>query len=346
MYAMPAAFATELEGKRVRCGLCPPLCLLAPGDMGTCRTRRNEDGKLMTLIYGRLLANAVDPIEKKPLFHFYPGSRSLSVATAGCNLVCPFCQNYGLSQRLRCADTVDVRGRVTAPAEVVEAATQSGAKSISFTYSEPILQFEFVRDVAPLAQEAGVELAFVSNGQIQKDPCKELAGLVSAANIDLKAFLSESYKDVLGGSLKSTLRTIELLASSGVWVEVTTLVIPRFNDSEQELRKIAAFIAGVSKDIPWHVSRFHPDYEWTDRGPTSWETLQKAREIGLAEGLKYVYTGNMLDADGESTFCPSCKEVVLSRRGFNLERVAVVDGCCAHCKAPIAGVGMETCQKK
>ncbi len=336
-----AAFFERLDDGRLRCGLCPHGCSLDVGDSGDCLTRRNSDGQMEVVTYGRLRAAAVDPVEKKPLFHFQPGSRTYSVASAGCNLICPFCQNHSLSQSLRRESGRIADTRRWSPLDVVEAAVESNSNSISFTYSEPILQFEFARDVAELAKPRDVQLIFVTNGQAKERPTRQISEFIAAANVDLKTFEAADYKNVLGGSFRATTRAIQLLCEANVWVEVTTLVIPGFNDSDAVLREIARFIKGVSADLPWHVSRFHPDFEWLDRGATPVATLRRAREIGRAEGLRYVYVGNLPGDEGEKTRCPHCDNVVIDRTGYNIREMATINGKCAACGTVIAGVGLS-----
>ncbi len=336
-----AAHAEPLEDGRVRCGLCPHVCVLAPGALGACRTRRGTPGGIEVLTYGRLRAVAVDPIEKKPLAHFRPGSTTFSVASAGCNLVCPFCQNHDLSQSLRTGpEDPSPAGEIWSPARIVEAARRHGCASISFTYSEPVLSFELARDVAALAVPSGIDLVFVTNGQINPGPARELASMLAAANVDLKCHDEDSYRRVLGGSLGATLETIRLLVAGGVWVEITTLVVPGFNDGDDELSRIAEFIAGVDPMIPWHVSRFHPDHEWDDRPPTPVDSMRRAADIGARAGLKHVYLGNLPGHEGEHTRCPSCGGTVIERSGFRLVRTALEGGRCTGCGGTIAGVGL------
>lgn len=332
-----AAFAEAEDGGKVRCSLCPHACTIQPGKLGLCRTRRNDGGILTALTYGRIDAAADDPVEKKPLFHFRPGSSTFSVAAVGCNLVCPFCQNHSLSQMLRDGGSLDEGAGRRTPDEVVAAALGNGSASISFTYSEPILSFEFARDVAAVARPRGIDIVFVTNGQMNEEPARALAAFLAAANVDLKCFSAAGYAEVLGGRLDATLRTIEILAAAGVWVEITTLVVPGFNDGDEELAGIARFIAGVGRDIPWHVSRFHPAYRWLDGGLTPASTLGRAREIGRAEGLRHVYTGNLPGDDGEKTYCPACRTPVIDRRGYRIAAIALQGGRCANCGETIAG---------
>ncbi|MCP4678404.1 MAG: AmmeMemoRadiSam system radical SAM enzyme [Deltaproteobacteria bacterium] len=339
MKSFPAALVEDLGDGRLRCGVCPHGCTVSPDESGKCLTRLNSGGQMQVTTYGQLRAAAVDPIEKKPLFHYKPGSSTFSIASAGCNLVCPFCQNHGLSQALRRNDATRST-RFWSPSDVVEAALSSGSSSISFTYSEPILMLEFARDVAQLARPRGLDLVFVTNGQASAAAAKEIAGVISAANVDLKSFVQASYKNTLDGNLRATLRTIELFVQAGIWVEITTLVIPGFNDSEEELRSIAGFIKEINPAIPWHVSRFHPDCQWLDRKITPTDKLRQAREIGIDEGLHHVYVGNLPGDEGEKTHCPGCNEIVIERLGYRIIRVASKNGRCQACKKTIAGVEM------
>jgi pyruvate formate lyase activating enzyme len=334
----PAAFVRQKSDGTPICGLCPHRCAIPKGSSGTCKTRQNIGGTVVAATYGRLFAAQEDPIEKKPLFHYRPGTGTFSVASMGCNLVCPFCQNHTLSRGLVVRPALS--GPFVTPEEVVASAVDHGSQSISFTYSEPILMFEFARDTAKLARPHGIELVFVTNGQINHTPAKELARFIHAANVDLKSFSKDQYKTVLGGRLDATLGAIETLAEAGVFVEVTTLVIPGFNDSDRELEQIAGFIAGIDPEIPWHVSRFHGAHEWGDRPVTPAATLSRARQLGLAHGLKYVYTGNLPGTDGENTRCPGCGEVVIERHGYHISKTALEKGCCTGCGERIAGVGL------
>jgi pyruvate formate lyase activating enzyme len=295
---------------------------------------------LEVLTGSRLSAVAIDPIEKKPLAHFRPGSTTFSIAQAGCNLVCPFCQNHGLSQSLRSGAAAALSGEPWSPERIVEAAGRHGCASISFTYSEPVLSFELARDVAALARPAGVDLVFVTNGQINTGPARELAAMLAAANVDLKCHDEGSYRRVLGGSLEATLEAIRILAAGGVWIELTTLVIPGFNDGDAELARIAEFIAGVDPAIPWHVSRFHPDHEWSDRPFTPAATLRRAAAAGARAGLKHVYLGNLPGHEGEHTHCPSCGRIAIERSGYLVARMDIEDGRCRTCGGVIAGVGL------
>jgi pyruvate formate lyase activating enzyme len=334
-------FAEPLGEGRVRCTLCPRRCAIADGELGSCRTRRNDGGSLRSVTHGRLLAAAVDPIEKKPLFHFRPGSAIFSIAQAGCNLSCPFCQNHSLSQLPRTGTIEDATAaRLWTAAQIVDEASSRGCRSIAFTYSEPILSLELAEEVFPFARERGIDLVFVTNGQATPGAADALAPILAAANVDLKCFDEEKYRRVLGGELEATLNAIRTWRARGVWVEVTTLVVPGFSDGEEELGRIAAFLSGVDADIPWHVSRFHPAHEWTGVPSTPIPLLARAVEIGRAHGLRHVYTGNVPGSAAEKTLCPSCGAVLIDREGYRIRRVAVADGRCGACGAKIAGVGL------
>ncbi len=330
------------EGDRdggVRCLLCPHLCSIQEGKRGKCLTRTNRNGSLEVTTHGRLSAVAVDPIEKKPLHHFRPGSLTFSVASAGCNLICPFCQNHDLSQQLRTSGGKRLLGRQWEAAGVVEGALDNGCESISFTYSEPVLSLEFAAEVARVARPKGVDLVFVTNGQINPGPAKDLAGIVSAANVDLKSPSAATYRDVLGGKLESTLETIGILKAAGVWVEVTTLVIPGFNDERKQLMEMAGFVARMDPSIPWHVSRFHPSFRWDTTPVTPESTLAMAFDVGAECGLEHVYTGNVHGHEGEKTRCAACSALIVDRVGYRIGEIFTDGGRCRSCGEPIAGVG-------
>jgi pyruvate formate lyase activating enzyme len=336
----------KLSDERVRCALCSHRCLVAPGQKGVCLVRENRDGQLRTLVYGLPLSQAVDPIEKKPLFHFYPGSTAFSLATAGCNFRCTFCQNWSISQMPR--ERGEILGQQTSPEVVVAAARRLGSRSIAYTYTEPTIFFEYSYDIARLAHEAGIASVYVTNGYMTAEMLELFQGVggehepwLDAANVDLKAFRDETYRRVCGARLQPVLDALQKMVELGVWVEVTTLVVPGLNDSEGELRELAAFIAGhLGPQVPWHVSRFHPDYRMQDARPTPPATLQRAYELGREAGLHYVYVGNLPGARLEDTYCPGCGQVVVQRRGFDVVRHDTARGCCSRCGTPIHGVGM------
>lgn len=321
---------------RVRCNLCAHQCQIAPGKRGLCRVRETRDGTLYTLVYDRIVSQALDPIEKKPLFHFLPGAPALSIATVGCNFRCEFCQNWEISQYPREHDGA-VLGERIIPEELVAQAVSAGAPIIAYTYTEPTVYFELAYDAARLAIEQGIRNVFVSNGYMTEEAAQKIAPYLHGINIDLKSFSDEFYRRHCGASLQPVLDTIERMVNLGVWVEVTTLVIPGWNDSEEELSWLAEFLRGVSPDIPWHISRFISAHRVYDRPPTPVGTLKRAREIGLAAGLKYVYLGNV-PGEGEDTLCPSCGATLIRRHGFYVLENRLQEGRCPDCGAEIAGV--------
>ena len=328
-----------LSDHKVQCRLCAHFCVIDEGQRGRCGVRENHGGCLETQVYGRVAALNLDPVEKKPLFHYKPGTTTLSFATMGCNFACTFCQNHSLSQPPRAGRPA--QGRDMSPAQLVQAAVEHGADSISYTYSEPTVFFEFMQDTARLAHERGLGNIMVSNGFQSPECLAELDGLIDAANIDLKAFSEDFYRDQCGAHLKPVMDNLKRIRDMGWWLEVTTLVIPGLNDAEKELAGIASFIAAdLGRDTPWHVSRFHPDYRLTDRGPTPVAVLETAFRLGREAGLDYVYTGNVPGHDGENTRCPSCGEIVVGRRGFSILETNLKDGACARCGAAIAGIDM------
>ena len=334
--AVEARLWRALDGNKVDCDLCAHLCRIAPTKFGVCGVRENRGGKLFTHAYGKVIAAHVDPIEKKPLFHFQPGTRSFSIATVGCNFRCPFCQNWQISQAPREAKGFH-GGQEISPEEIVAEARAQGCRSVSYTYTEPTIFFEYAYDSAKLARSAGLSNVFVTNGYMTATALRTIQPYLDAANVDLKAFRDETYKKVCGARLEPVLESIRLMRELGVWVEVTTLVVPGLNDSAVELTDIARFIAGVSRDIPWHVSRFHPDYQYTETPATPVETLERAFAIGKEAGLKYIYIGNVW-GEGEDTVCPQCGRRVIGRTGFSVRKNEVRDGACPQCGTPIAGV--------
>lgn len=334
-----AMFYENAGGKKVRCGLCRFRCLINEGRRGICAVRENRGGTLYSLVYGKAIAEHVDPIEKKPLFHVMPGSRTFSVATVGCNFRCLHCQNYSISQPIQ--DTLQITGIDLPPEEIVAKALVSGCRSIAYTYTEPTIFFEYAYDTAVLARKAGLKNIFVTNGYITPEALACISPFLDAANIDLKGFSERFYREVVHAMLKEVLDSIIEYKRQGIWIELTTLIIPGWNDSDDELRGIARFIADkVGKETPWHVSRFHPTFKMTDRPPTPVTTLARARQIGLDEGLSYVYEGNVPEAGGEDTGCPACGEILIRRSGFYLAENRITEGKCPDCAALIDGIDM------
>jgi pyruvate formate lyase activating enzyme len=335
--AVRAALWEEWRGgPRVHCFLCAHHCRVSPGECGLCGVRENRDGVLYTLVYGHPISTAVDPIEKKPLFHFLPGSMSFSVATVGCNFRCEFCQNADISQMPK--DQGRLLGRPLSPEQVVSAALASGCLSISYTYTEPTIFYEYARDCARLAGAEGLKNVFVTNGYMTAEALADIDGDLHAANVDLKSFSDEFYRTMVGARLKPVLDSIRRLWDMGVWVEVTTLLIPGHNDSDDELRSVASFLVSVSPDIPWHVSRFYPTYHLLDVAPTPRSTVERAVTIGREQGLRYVYGGNVPGHASESTVCPHCGNKVIEREGFRLRRNLIDQGKCPTCREQIAGL--------
>jgi len=323
------------EGK-AECFLCAHRCPIAPGRFGVCGVRQNREGKLFTHVYGEVIAAHIDPIEKKPLYHFLPGTTSFSIATIGCNFRCPFCQNWQISQAAK-KEKERGGGQALSPPEIVAAAVRRGCRSISYTYTEPTIFFEYAYDTAKLAHEAGLANVFVTNGYMTAEALRAIRPYLDAANIDLKAFREETYKKVCGARLAPVLDSIRLAHELGIWIEVTTLVVPGMNDGDEELRSIARFIASVSPDIPWHISRFHPDFKYTETPATPVETLRKAASLAKEAGLKFIYIGNVW-GEAEVTNCPHCGKGLIRRSGFAVEENRIKDGKCYSCGGSIAGV--------
>jgi pyruvate formate lyase activating enzyme len=314
--------------------------VIARGKSGICGVRENRDGVLETRVYGRLIAAGDDPIEKKPFFHLLPGSRSFSIATVGCNFKCRFCQNADIAQMPADRDGM-VTGDATTPQQVVTAAGQRNCTSIAYTYTEPTVFFEFACDTAELAHRQGIKNVFVTNGYMSAEALDRVSPWLDAANVDLKAYSDDFYKQQCGARLEPVKATLQRMKALDIWVEVTTLIIPGLNDNADELAQLATFMAtDLGVDTPWHVSRFHPTYKLTDRKTTPVETLLQARDIGLAAGLKYVYTGNIPGQAGEDTICPGCGKIVIARRGFQIMEKRMQSGRCSGCGMVIDGVGM------
>lgn len=332
----------KLEKSKVQCRLCAHNCIVRPGAAGRCGVRENHDGELYTLVYDKIAAANLDPIEKKPLYHFLPGSMSFSIGTMGCNMTCTFCQNHTMSQRPRQGQPIT--GQPATPELIVAAALDTGpaTRSISYTYSEPTIFFELVHDTAQLAVDKGLKNVLVSNGFMSRDCLDRLAPLVHAANIDLKSFSDAFYKKQCSARLEPVLDNLRYIKSLGWWLEVTTLVITDLNDSDEELERIAGFIATeLSPDTPWHVSRFHPTFQLTDRGPTPVQTLEKAERIGRRAGLRHIYVGNVHGHAANSTFCPQCRDLCIDRSGFLVQANTLRNGRCGACGADVPGVWDE-----
>lgn len=326
----------KLDGGNVRCNLCGHRCRITPARKGICGVRENRDGILYTLVYGMVVAENVDPIEKKPLFHVLPGSRSFSIATVGCNFSCTFCQNSDISQMPR--ETGEIMGRKTTPEEIVERAIRTKSKTIAYTYTEPTIFFEFAYDTGRIAHEKGIKNVFVTNGFMTEEAILKLSPYLDAANVDLKSFSDDFYKKRCGGRLQPVLDSLRKMKELGIWVEVTTLIIPTLNDSDEELRQIAEFILSLGTETPWHISRFHPQYKMVNLPPTPIETIHKAAEIGKEAGLKYVYSGNVPGDVGESTYCYNCGNLLIDRYGFHINRINLEESRCPKCGTAMDGI--------
>jgi len=326
----------KLEDNKVKCLTCAHQCVISAGETGICGVRENRDGMLVSLVYGKAVAVHVDPIEKKPLFHFYPGTRALSMATAGCNMHCKNCQNADISQIPR--EEHIIPGQEVEPESIIQMALRQRCKTIAYTYTEPAVYWDYAYDTAGLAHKHGIKNIFVTNGYLSKDSMEEISQFLDGANVDLKSFRDKTYKSVCGARLKPVLDTIQRMKKLSIWVEVTTLVIPGLNDSESELKDIAQFLCDCDDGIPWHISRFHPAYRMMDTPPTPVETIQKARSIGLEAGLRFVYTGNIPGDEGESTFCYNCNASLIRRWGFQVTNNRLVDSKCPECGKRINGI--------
>lgn len=328
----PYALATP---KGIKCQICPNNCILKEGLESICRTHLVKNEKLYTIAYGNPCSVNVDPIEKKPLYHYLPSSRSFSIATAGCNFACLNCQNWEISQ----VSPRETRNVELFPHQVVEEALGNGCRSIAYTYSEPIAFYEYMYDTAKIARGRGVNNLFISNGFINEQPLKELARFLDAANINLKAFDDETYAKLNGGSLQPILNTLKILKNSGVWLEITNLVVPGWTDDLTRIREMSLWLsANGFQDTPLHFSRFHPLYKLTSLPATPQSVLEKAREIALKSGIKYVYIGNVPGHPAENTYCSSCRKVVLERKGFVIRVNHLHNGKCRHCGAPVSGM--------
>jgi pyruvate formate lyase activating enzyme len=326
----------RLDGLSVHCRTCAHHCRIATARRGVCGVMENRDGILFSLVYGKAAAVHADPIEKKPLFHFLPGTSCLSMSTVGCNMHCFNCQNADISQMPK--DQGRICGESAPPEALVESAVRSKCRSISYTYTEPSVYWDYAFDTAVLARESGLKNVFVTNGYFSKESLDAIAPVMDAANVDLKSFKDETYKKVCGARLQPVLDTITGMKNRDIWIEITTLLIPGLNDSDAELKDIARFIFGLGPDLPWHVSRFYPTYRMQDRPSTPVGDLKRARSIGLDAGLRFVYTGNAPGDEGENTVCWKCGRLLVERIGFHVSRNDISERRCPQCGAEIAGV--------
>jgi pyruvate formate lyase activating enzyme len=330
-----ARYYEKLPKGRIRCHLCPWECTVAPGERGACQVRENRDGTYYSLVYGQVASYYNDPIEKKPFFHFLPGRTAFSIATAGCNVECKFCQNWELAQRT----PEEVPSMPMTPDEVAGSAIRAGSAAIAYTYNEPTIFTEFMQDLAAASRKRGIRNVAVSNGFIQPEPLKDLCKVLDAYKVDLKAFSDSYYEKIVGGQLAPVLQTLQTLRQEGVWTEIVYLIVPTLNDSDGEIRDMCAWVRQeLGPDVPVHFSRFYPQYKLRNLPPTPIPTLEKAWQIGRDAGLHYVYMGNVPGHPGENTVCPVCGEKVISRIGYRVTKVQLKDGHCGHCGHPIPGV--------
>ncbi len=335
---MEALLYERLDDLKVCCHLCAHHCKIDDGRTGICKVRHNRRGRLETLVYGKVVARNVDPIEKKPLFHYLPGSRSYSIATVGCNFKCRFCQNADIAQ-LPADRQGLVVGEDTAPEAVVAEAVAAGCASIAYTYTEPTIYFEFALAVAEKASAEGLGNVFVTNGYMSENALDRVTPYLDAANVDLKAYTESFYRDMCQARLAPVKATLKAMKNRGIWVEVTTLLIPGLNDAPSDLEALATFLVDdLGPDTPWHLSRFHPTYRLTDRPHTPLAMLEEARRIGLEAGLKYVYIGNVPGSGAENTYCPNCTNSIINRFHYNTRVRLIDDNHCAYCHEPIDGI--------
>lgn len=330
-----ALFYEKLSDKVVQCRLCPRRCVIAPGKRGFCQVRENRDGALYTLVYAKPVAIHIDPIEKKPLFHFLPSSTAFSIATAGCNLRCKFCQNWEISQRR----PEEVSYTYLEPQDLVNKVKESGSLTIAYTYSEPTIFYEYMLETAKLAKAQGIKNIMHSAGYINEEPLRELAKYLDAANIDLKGFTNDYYVKLSEATLEPVLNTLKVLKQEGVHLEITNLVLSGYNDDSDSIIKMCLWIKeNLGPDIPLHFSRAFPMYKLTSINPTPVETLERARKIALDCGLKYVYIGNVAGNPAENTYCPKCNRLLIERRGYFILQNNIIDGKCKFCGEKIAGI--------
>jgi len=334
-----AYLARPLSGGVVQCQVCEHFCAVKPGAAGKCGVRRNVDGTLYLVVYGEPVAIHVDPIEKKPLFHFMPRGDVLSIGTYGCNFRCPFCQNWQMSQVRDFDDELHTLGQHATPEALVDACLRNQIPMIAYTYNEPTVFFEYTYDTAKLAHEHGIKNVYVSNGYMSQAALDMIAPYLDGINVDLKAFGDPFYREQCQARLEPVKRNIAHIArETDIWIEITTLLVPGLNDAEDELRAMAGWLAEVDPDMPWHVTAFHPDYEMLDRPRTPQRALARAYEIGSQAGLRYVYVGNVMDADRESTHCPQCRHKLIQRHWYRVKELWPERGVCPQCSHTIAGV--------
>ncbi len=331
----PARHWRALADNKVKCELCPRGCEVADVERGYCGVRENQGGKYQTLVYGTVCSANVDPIEKKPLFHYLPGTSAFSIATAGCNIECKFCQNWEISQYR----PEQVESVVVPPAELVKACKTRGAPTIAYTYSEPTVFYEYMHDVAAAGRQQGIGSVMISNGYMQEKPLRELCRQLTGVKVDLKAFTEKFYQETCAGELKPVLAALEVLKSTGIWFELVVLIVPTLNDSRDEIRQMAEWIVKhLGPDVPLHFSRFHPTYRVTNLPQTPVATLEMCRQVALDAGVRHVYAGNVPGHPSESTYCHGCHKQLIRRVGFQVTAIEIKGGKCPKCGVAIPGV--------
>jgi pyruvate formate lyase activating enzyme len=335
-FTAEARFYEKLPNRKIKCYLCPRACIVGAGERGHCGVRENRGGTFSTLVYSRVCAAHVDPIEKKPLFHYLPGTVAFSIATAGCNVSCKFCQNWNISQ----SRPEQIPAGFASPQRVAALALQSRCPTIAYTYGEPAVFAEYLMDTADAGHEAGIRSIVVSNGYIQQDALKQAYGKMDAVKIDLKSFSESYYARVVGGQLKPVLDTLVTLRAMGKWTEIVYMVVPTLNDSDREFRGLAQWIKiNLGPDVPLHFTQFRPEYLLKNLPVTPVSTLERAREIADAEGLHFVYIGNVPGHPAQNTYCPQCRKIIVERAGFTANRLLIrKDGTCPYCRNPIPGI--------
>lgn len=330
-----ASFYEQLPGGEVRCNLCPNYCLLREGERGICRVRQNIGGKLHSLIYGQPATIHLDPIEKKPFYHFLPGTKVYSLASAGCNLRCKYCQNWDIAQR----GPEELESVEKTPQEIVDEAIESGSPSIAITYSEPVVNYEYVLDIGKEAKKRGIKTTIVSCGYINPEPLRQLLPYLDAMKVDLKGFNNRFYQEVVGGRLEPVLETLKILKEEETWFEIVYLIIPGYNDDMEEIKQMAIWIReNLGEEIPLHFSRFYPMYQMKNLPPTPEETIREARRVAQEVGLKYVYTGNIADVEGSTTYCPENNQPLIVRKGYFILENHLREGKSDLCPVAIPGV--------
>ncbi len=330
-----ASYYNELPDKKVQCQLCPKFCVISPNSRGDCRARKNINRKLISLVYAKPCSVAVDPIEKKPLFHFLPDTAAFSIGTAGCNLHCQWCQNSEISQ----ANPEDIPYEIMGPEAVVQNAIENNCKTIAYTYNEPTIFYEYVLETARLAKKAGIKNILVTSAFINPEPLKQLYKYIDAANIDFKGFTEQFYKKYCFASLKPVLESVKNIRKTKTWIELTNLIIPTLNDNMKTIKQMCTWIKNnLGADVPVHFTGFYPHYKLKNLASTTSATLLKAREIALETGLKYVYVGNIPATKAENTYCPGCKELLIERSGFSIIKNNLKQGKCPNCKTLIPGI--------